>query len=197
MSQPNVPEHDFVDELLSIEGPAGVDRMRVPLLAQTTSVVRRRRLVRRLGVVAALAGCYLAGLLTTWGMAARGGKPGPIRRDAPVVRQPVAPDETPREAVPSVPESSPSREARPLRPASAPGQRGTAVARADFEQIRRVSDRYLREQGDLVTALHYYRRALKQASTEERAISVEKDSWLLMALKQAHIEEDPKNVPDA
>jgi len=195
MTRSNVPEDDLVDELLHVEGPTGVDRTRLPLLAETTSVVRRRRMARRLGVVAALAGCYLAGLLTTWAVAARGGKPGPIRRDAPVVRQWAAPEETPQKAVPSVPESSPSRDARPRRPA--PGPRGTAVARADFEHIRRVSDRYLHEQGDLVTALHYYRRALKEASTEERAISVEKDSWLLMALKQARIEEDPENAPDA
>ena len=192
MSQPNVPEHDLVDKLLSIEGPTGVDRMRLPLLAQTTSVVRRRRMVRRLGLATALAGCYLAGVVTPWGR-----KGPPPLQDGPVVQQRVAPDEADRRAVRTSPERRPPGKAGPSQPVEDSERRRAALGRADFEQIRRVSDRYLREQGDLVTALHYYPRALKQASAEERAISVEKDSWLLMALKQAHIEEGPKNVPDA
>jgi hypothetical protein len=52
-----------------------------------------------------------------------------------------------------------------------------------------VSDRYLHEKGDVALALRYYTRALNTASNEQQAISVEEDSWLLMALKTSRMKE--------
>jgi hypothetical protein len=197
MTLPDVPEDDLVEGLLSMDWPAGADSARARLLAQTTSIVGRRRIVRRAWLAAALAGCYLAGLLTTWGAIAEGRKAGPTWPNAAVVQEQAAGDEAPEKAAPAAPKRTPSPKAKRLGPVSGPRHRGAAVARADFEQIRRVSDRFLRERGDIATALHYYSRALKHASGEERAISVETDSWLLMALKQAHIEEERENDPNA
>ena len=60
---------------------------------------------------------------------------------------------------------------------------------AGFEEIRRVSDRLLHDQGDVSAALQFYSRALDQASTDQMAVSVDEDSWLLMALKSARMKE--------
>jgi hypothetical protein len=195
MSSSEIPQRDPVGELLTIPAPTRGDRLRPLLLEKTMSAVRRRRIVRRLGLAGALAACYLAGIVSAGGWMRL-----PAPPDGSVVEQPAGPP-VQRGTVPDQPSvGAPLRENRDSphenrgspqdRP---PTKRTTAVARADFEQIRRVSDRYLNEQGDVLTALHYYTRALKQASPAERAISVEHDSWLLMALKQAQIEEESKN----
>ena len=62
------------------------------------------------------------------------------------------------------------------------------LAEATYEQIRRVSDRYLYEERDIRLALQYGDRALDRASAEELAVSAE-DSWLMMALKLSRTEE--------
>ncbi len=184
MSSPDTPEHDLADELLSVTGPARGDRLRPLLLAQTAAVVRRRRIVRRLGLIAALAGCYLAGLVT-----AQGWNGASIRPDASVVEQKRMPEGKPREGIRPMPKRPQSPEIRPRRPVERLRGRSPVIARADFEQMRRVSDRFLYKKGDIATALHYGTRALNQAAPEELAISVEEDSFLLMALKLARKKE--------
>ena len=191
MSSPDTPERDSVDELLTVKGPTSVDRIRSRLLAETTSVIRRRRFVRRLGVVAALTGCYLAGIATT-----RPWNSFPVQPGGSVVEQGVIPKDGLEERVRPTPRHPESPRPRDEPPARRPSRRDAALARADFDKIRRVSDRYLYEKGDIAVALHYYSRALNQATPEERAISVEKDSWLLMALKQSRIEEDQEDDRD-
>lgn len=188
MSPQNSPERDPVDELLAAETPTGLDRIRSRLLAETTSVIRRRRSVRRLGVVVALAGCYLAGIATTrpWNSLA-------ARPAGSVAEQRVIPKEGPAERVSPTPRREEPPPAPNKWPAPRPPRGDKTLARADFDQIRQVSDRYLYEKGDVAVALHYYSRALNQATPDERAISPEEDSWLLMALKQSRIEEDRKD----
>ena len=186
MSRPNYPEDDLVGNLLNAEGPTDVDRVRLPLLAQTTSIVRRRRVIRRLGLAASLAGCYLAGIVTVWGWVAAS-----IPRDATAIEQHAAPDAKPDEGGLPAPERPRSPDVRRPRPAQPRDGRQVVAERADFGQIRRVSDRYLYEEGDIVKALHYYTRALDQATPDEREISLETDSWLLMALKEARRKEHP------
>jgi hypothetical protein len=159
--------------------------VRRQVLAQTISVVRRRGVMRRLGLAAGLAGCYLAGMVTVWGWAAAS-----IPPDATAIEQPASPDAKPEEGIQPAPEQPRSPGVRRPRPAQPPRSGQGDVARAGFEQIRQVSDRYLYEQGDIAKALHYYTRALDQATPDQREISLAQDSWLLMALKEARRKED-------
>jgi hypothetical protein len=76
---------------------------------------------------------------------------------------------------------------------------GQAVATAKvtrFEAYRRAGDRFLREPAQLSMAVRSYTNALSVASAEERAISPERDSWLLMALKDSRIKERSHGNPD-
>jgi hypothetical protein len=177
MPPSNEYENDPVDALLKGGKFDRDEQLRDIVLTQTTAVLRRRRHVRRAGVVAALAVCYLAGAATMrlWRpLASDDG--GLIAREAQE-RPPEMAPEVDRVATKPT-EEMPDRQRQPHK-----------LRRAGFEDIRRVSDRYLHEKGDVALALRYYRRALDSASTEQRAISVEEDSWLLMALNTSQMEE--------
>src|SRR5262245_38351686 len=64
MSDAPVPA-DPIEQFLNTPAPlAGDDRLRQTLLLRTTQLLRRRRRLKRLGLAAALAACYLAGLAT-------------------------------------------------------------------------------------------------------------------------------------
>jgi hypothetical protein len=187
MTVPNVPEDDLVDSLLSIDGPTRADRVRARLLARTTSAVRRRWWVRRLGAVAALAACYLAGLATT--QACRSllaPSATSIVQEKPLENQRGERDR-------SATESPQSPGTEHGRPAYGSDGRPAAVAGTEFDAIRRAGDRFFEQQGDVLGALDCYARALDRASPEELAISVDEDNWLLMALKLDRIEEN-RNV---
>ena len=164
MSSTNRPESDSVEALLGSRRPVPDDGFRQSLLGQTSGVVCRRRRVRRVVFSAALAGCYLAGVATTqlWTLQAEPGAGG-VAVD-PVDRRAESP--TDREIA----------ESFPLVP-------------ANFANIRRVSDRYLYEEGDMSRALRCYGQALDRATPEERTNLSEEDSWLLKAIKLARIEE--------
>ena len=110
MSSPDTPERDFVDNLLTARGPTVGDRVHRRVLAQTMSVVRRRRTVRRLGLAAGLAGCYLAGVASVWGWVAAS-----IPRDGAVIEQHAAPEAKPDEG--SRPAPEPPRSPGMRRPA--------------------------------------------------------------------------------
>jgi len=177
MPPSNDCDNDPVDVLLRSGKSDRDEQLRDAVLAQTTAVLRRRCHMRRAGLVAALAICYLAGAATvrlSWPLASDDGVP--IARLA---------EERPPE---SAPELDPVATKPPEETTDRP-QPPYELRRAGFEDIRRVSDRYLHEEGDVALALRYYRRALDTASNEQRAISVEEDSWLLMALKASRMEE--------
>src|SRR5262245_41615432 len=57
----NDPVEDFLERKSTTSPP---QQLREDLLRQTTCLLRRRRRWRRAGFLAALAGCYLAGLVT-------------------------------------------------------------------------------------------------------------------------------------
>src|SRR6516164_9419532 len=59
-----VPEAGGAEDLLAAPPVAAADQLRKALWRQTTGVLRRRRWRRRVGLAAALAACYGAGLLT-------------------------------------------------------------------------------------------------------------------------------------
>src|SRR5262245_40887404 len=61
---PSFPD-DAVEEALKVRVPPPNGPLRQDVLTQTMRVVRRRRWLQRGALAAALAACYLAGLLTT------------------------------------------------------------------------------------------------------------------------------------
>ncbi len=164
MSSTNRPEPDSVDGLLNARRPAPDDDFRRNLLGQTSGVVRRRRAVRRAVFSVALAGCYLAGIATTqfWRLPAGPGG-GEVAVDGVDRRADSAAERNIVKDYPLVP--------------------------ANFENIRRVSDRYLNEDGDLTRAVRCYGQALDRATPDELTVLSDEDSWLLKAIKLARIEE--------
>jgi hypothetical protein len=170
---------DPLDDLLWPKAaPGGPDPLRLALLRRTTALLRRRRRLKRLALAAAMAACYLAGVLS------RGLLTPPRTENRQVVRRQSPP---------------PSAKQGPPRPSQVPTQQRAAPKEDEdsalalewralegkdrrFELYRRAGDLYLKE-NDVESALRCYRGALAAASARQRALSA-KDSWLLMAVKQ-------------
>jgi len=162
MPDPDDPHDDSIAAALRAAfRPGGTAALRETVLSQTLGVVRFRRRVRRCVLAVALAGCYAAGLATaTLRRAADHGTPPP----------------------PAVASS------RPMPSGSAKRERGAPQLTRE-EVVRREADRCLLERGDVKEAVRGYDLYLKLASADGRAASPEKDSWLLMALKEARSKE--------
>lgn len=150
--------------------------LREAVLAQTTGVIRFRRRMKRTGPIAALAGCYLAGLLTmsVW--------------RASVEQRPES-SASPRDLAV---QSQPKADLQPTRPLVRPEDDGvitgaaaqTTIAKlSPYDRLRRAGDRQLGEENDVAAAARTYRRALKLASPTQRSIAPDQDTWLLMAMK--------------
>jgi hypothetical protein len=74
--------------------------------------------------------------------------------------------------------------------AIAPRPAPPVVAKVDrVEALRRNADRQLLQFGDVELALRDYKRVLDLTPADQRAISPERDSWLMMALKDARSKE--------
>src|ERR1051326_855449 len=175
---------DALERFLSVQTPPSPNEAeRHALLRQTLGIVRRRRRLKRLGLGAALAACSLAGLITM-----RLWMPPPAAPNAGVVARtestiPNAPEKSVAVAPPTAVEES-DLEAPPLIL-----ERLAAASKSRRAQLYRAAgDRYLQDQGDMRGALRCYGLALEAAGQEELAI-VADDSWLLMALKKARLEE--------
>ncbi|MBN2217279.1 MAG: hypothetical protein JW719_07870 [Pirellulales bacterium] len=158
--------------------------LRRAILDRSTRAIRRRRRVRRFAWVAALAACYVAGLASAQfgrgSMGVTAGLPGNNNVRASAAGSAVASDPSkPANYVRIVRE--PVQEIAASRPACKPPSR--------FERLRRISDEYLYQRGDVTTAIHYYRKALAVATDAELAIATDTDSWLLIALKQERLQE--------
>ena len=168
-------DDDPIHQLLS---PAAAPRADVKgaILAKTQGVLRRRRYLRRAGYALALAGCYLAGMLTTSlttpqaPVIAQQDRPAPVDHPAPIPASP------PRQ----IAIEKPAKQQRPKVARGRPTR---------FEKLRRAADRALLEQGDMMAAVTLYKKALDVAKPEELAISVERDNWLLISLKEARLQE--------
>ncbi len=177
MPPSNECENDPVDALVSDGTFDRDEQLRDAVLAQTTAVLRRRCHMRRAGLVTALAICFLAGAGTM-----RLSRP-PASDDGGLIARQA--EKRPREIAPKIDRVA----TKPTEEMTDRHRPPYKLRRAGFEDIRRVSDRYLYEKGDVALALQYYTRALDTASNEQRAISVEEDSWLLMALKTSRMKE--------
>jgi hypothetical protein len=140
--------------------PHDTASLRAAVLSQTVGVVRFRRRAKRCILALSLAGCYVAGLATA---TLRG----------------VGESETTPIAV-SLPLPSPSD--------STNGETGLAKLTRE-EIVRRNADLCLLDRGDVKEAVRGYDRFLRLASADHQASSSQKDSWLLMALKDARSKE--------
>jgi len=168
----HTPEQDGIEDFLGKPVPPA-DGLRQALLVQTTRVIRRRRRVRQIGLVVALAACYAAGLLTMRLVLPGTNHPKMAQETPPPVEKQPAP-------APVVERSAKQDQVPPL---TLEWQAvDSRVKRPDL--FRRAGDRYFEEDGDLQSALRCYRSALDGASEQDLTISAE-DNWLLMALKEA------------
>lgn len=150
--------------------------LRQALLEQTTRVVRRRYWLRRGAYAAALAACYVAGLLTT--------RPDP----RPTVPDPPAEGEVSRDPVPPRHAAGPRADLPGEAPANVLEQWGPLVSADRRASLyRRAGDRYLAESNDMQAALRCYRNAL-DAAPEDLDVDAT-DTWLLMSLKEARSKE--------
>ena len=175
MSSPDEFQNDSLDVVLGAKGQISDDnRLRQAVLAGTLGVIRRRRRLKRCAVAATFLGCYLAGIATVmfW-------RPGAIDLPKPSTVQIATNKQQPSDASKS--------QASEL--AAILAYKPTSVTLSQFEVLRRAGDRYLRDPEKMQLAVRTYSRALKYASAEQRAISPEHDTWLLMALKDAHSKE--------
>jgi hypothetical protein len=157
--------------------PADRAALRQDLLDRTRRILRRRRRLRPLAWVVALAACYTGGLLTMrWVMMSH---PPPGPRPPPAMH---VPEPAPRPLTPpaSIPQPRPSALALEWAAFDHPGEQAVLY--------RQAGDRYLDEENDPEGALRCYRRALDTGSGEDLTISPQ-DSWLLMALKEARQKE--------
>ena len=153
--------------------------LRESILNQTTGVIRRRCWARRAALGSALAVCYLAGLCTmhVW----QTDKPRQLA--AAVNARIVAPDNVaPKHKDVAKAETEKRAKPKSARPKC-----------SRFEVICRISDRYLYRDADAIAAIRGYRRALRVATPEELKICPQRDSWVLMALKQELIRKENRD----
>lgn len=191
-------EHDPLRELLGrIDLPSEDPSRREAIFAGTRGVLRTRRIVRRAYWGMGFVGCYLLGAFSVIGWQAVNSERGVVIRSEPVAEQ--AQERTPTQElepasdVVADPVSESSMEAGPLTATEAgPPQIETpqpTEVLTTFEKLRRAGDRQLNERGNLRGAILCYRRALEFAVDEELAVVPDRDSWLLISLKESHSQE--------
>ena len=175
MSSPDEFQNDSLDVVLGGKSKiCGDDRLRQAVLAGTLGVIRRRRRLKRCAVVSTLLGCYLAGMATV--MFWRSGKEDLSKLST---RQ-IATDKRPTSVAPVQ---------LPPDFAGPPDQKAVYKVASKYDVLCRQADRLLKDPENLQLAVRTYSQALKYASANQRAISPEHDTWLLMALKDAKSKE--------
>jgi hypothetical protein len=166
----DTPERDPLEELLAPPGPVDTAALRLSLLTTTTRRLRQACRLRRVVLIAALAACYGAGLLTMQLLTPAHNTPAPLAEES---KQNLPP--TP---VAIAPESAPTAERR--------AEQAPDPERASL--LRQAGQRYLNEEGDPEAALRCYSKSLN-AGTEDDAKFSPNDDWLLMAIKNAREKE--------
>lgn len=164
---------DFSDELFEALTPTGAQapasaQLRDAVLSQTTRAVRNRRRMRHARLAATLVTCYLGGIATMslWsaGRSADRFVSGVDPSNGPDVQRFVRPEDD------QVVDVNP-------RP---------AVRLTPYERFCRDGDQQLEKNDDIRAAAHSYKKALQLASAEQRVIAPDRDTWLLMAMKQSN-----------
>jgi hypothetical protein len=162
----DTPERDPLEELLAPPGPVDTAALRRSLLGETTRRLRPSRWPRRIVLAAALAACYVAGVLTQRWLEAATPVPRTTESGPPEVR-------------PDIPPAPVAVAQDPVKPAS---DRDRAA------QLRHEGDRFLNEENNPEAALHSYAESLNTAAPEDTRFSPD-DNWLLMAIKSAREKE--------
>jgi hypothetical protein len=158
---------EFFESMTSDAEPIPASQqLREDVLNRTTRTIRNRRRMRRAGIAAALIGCYLAGV-ATMSLRPAGRETSPFvadsatKSDAQVaVRKPVRPEDD------QILAASTSRLPR-------------------YERLRQKGDEQLKKFADIPGATRSYQKALQIASSDQRRIAPDRDTWLLMALKHS------------
>jgi len=157
---------DFLDEPFqsmtsAAERIPASPQLRDAVLSRTTRTIRNRRRLRRAGIAAALIGCYLGGIAT---MSLRPSAASHAVDAGAVARKVVRPEDD------QVAESS---------------VRSATKRITQYERLRRIGDQQLEKYANIPAATRSYQKALQLASSEQRAVAPDHDTWLLMALKQS------------
>ena len=164
-------QNDLVDNLLQIQDgkPAPNDPLRKAMLAQTVSVIRFRRRLKKSLLAASLVVCYFAGVATmSFRSGTHVGESQMSNGQVAANRSSLPRDNPPTRAI---------AEQKPKKQTATP-----PLSRE--ETLRREADRLLAD-GDMKQAIRKYELALDLAPADQRAISPQHDTWLLMALKNA------------
>ncbi len=164
--------NDFSDELFESMMPAGAPtpastQLREAVLAQTTRTIRGRRRMRHARLGAMLVACYLGGIATMslWsGRSAEWVASGSDHSSESDAQRLVRPEDD------QVVNVNPRPAAR-LTP---------------YERFCRDGDQQLAKNDDIRAAARSYKKALQLASAEQRSIAPDRDTWLLMAMKQSN-----------
>jgi hypothetical protein len=170
--RPDLPERDLCDELLAPAAPpSDLAPLRELVLGRTLRRLRMRRYLRRGALVAALAACWVGGMLTMrW----------------------LSPPTLPQQHVPEIGHNQPLPvEPRPEAAPSAQALEWKAVDGAREQQAalyHKAADAFLTEERDPLSAVRCYRGALDAAPEQVQTISPD-DEWLLMAIKDARKKE--------
>ena len=190
MSETPIPGRDPIDDFLSADfSPNLAGPLREQLLKRTTGLLRRRRWLRRLAVVAALAACYAAGILTMQMLA----PPSQAVEQPQIVKHVPEPVDEPR--LKSEPPAVAVREPADDADASALTLEWKALDSPERrpDLFRKAGDRYV-EESDIPSALRCYRNALDLGTEKDWKITAD-DNWLFMALKEAKLKEK-RNATD-
>ena len=168
---------DPLDDLLRPAVASKADEgLRRRVLNQTTRVLRSRRRRRVFAWVAALAACYVAGVLTVYWFG-----PRRIERIEIVSIAPQPEPTAPEDGKPAGPNA---------KPASAVAMEWKAFDADQHrpEMYRKAGDRYMNQDVDPASALRCYSQSLNGSSDKDLAISAN-DDYLLMLVKNARQKE--------
>jgi hypothetical protein len=172
---------DSSDELLESMTSAGArmpasHKLRDAVLSRTTRTIRFRRRMRRASLAATLVACYLGGVATVslWPAA------NSVERFNPGAAVGLAPNGEPGTS------ANGQKLIRPEDDQIADGSLPPAAARlTPYERMCRTGNQQLEEHDDILAATRSYKKALQLASSDQRGIAPDHDTWLLMALKQS------------
>ena len=181
---PGLPDGAF-------DGPAPPEALYDAVWRSTAGRVRRRRYYRRILAVSAVAAAYAGGLATTFALFKAPASAPPRNAPTAVTESVASAKDKPVLSVESAPDPAQRGITRPLGNREALARR---ISEASPEErarlLKQAGDRYLKELGDIETALNCYRRLLDSLPASERGRVGRNDSWLLVALKESRREEE-------
>jgi hypothetical protein len=187
---------DFSDELFesmtsTTEQIPASHELRDSVLSQTTRTVRNRRRMRRAGIAAALIGCYLGGIATS-SLRPANRETRPFDANSAAADNSVAAADLATAADPAAGNGKGNAEApvrKPVRPEDdqivVSSVRPATSRLTRYERLRQTGDEQLEKFADIPGATRSYQRALQIASSDQRRIAPDRDTWLLMALKHS------------